>query len=57
MPGRIDGFALARALREKDPALPVLLVTGYADASREARDEFIDPAASPTTCTSCARRC
>jgi len=41
MPGRIDGFALARALREKDPALPVLLVTGYADASREARDEFI----------------
>ena len=41
MPGRIDGFALARALREKNPALPVLLVTGYADASREARDEFI----------------
>jgi two-component system cell cycle sensor histidine kinase/response regulator CckA len=32
MPG-MDGFALAARLRERDPALPVLLVSGYAEAA------------------------
>ena len=41
MPGRMDGFALARALRDRHPALPVLLVTGYADAARDALHEFV----------------
>jgi CheY-like chemotaxis protein len=34
MPGRMDGLALARAIREKRPGLPVLLATGYSDALR-----------------------
>ena len=32
MPGRMDGLALARAIREKHPGLPVLVTTGYSDA-------------------------
>jgi two-component system cell cycle sensor histidine kinase/response regulator CckA len=35
MPG-MDGLALARALRERFPALPVLLVSGYAQSAVEA---------------------
>jgi CheY-like chemotaxis protein len=40
MPGPMDGIALARALRERHPALPVLLVTGYSQAAAEAASEF-----------------
>jgi CheY-like chemotaxis protein len=40
MPGRTDGLALARAIREKHPGLPVLLATGYSDALRDASGEF-----------------
>ena len=40
MPGAMDGIALARALRERQPALPVLLVTGYSQAAAEAAPEF-----------------
>jgi PAS domain S-box-containing protein len=40
MPGDMDGLALARALRERQPALPVLLVTGYSQAAAEAAPEF-----------------
>jgi CheY-like chemotaxis protein len=29
MPGDVDGLGLARAIRERKPSLPVLLVTGY----------------------------
>src|SRR4051812_7550808 len=35
MPGRMDGLALARVIREKRPGLPVLLATGYSDALRD----------------------
>jgi PAS domain S-box-containing protein len=40
MPGSMDGLALARAMRERQPALPVLLVTGYSQAAAEAAPEF-----------------
>jgi PAS domain S-box-containing protein len=40
MPGRMTGLALAHALREKYPALPVLLITGYSEAALGVRDEF-----------------
>jgi PAS domain S-box-containing protein len=40
MPGTMDGLAFARALRERQPALPVLLVTGYSQAAAEAAPEF-----------------
>jgi len=40
MPGTMDGVALARALRERNPGLPVLLVTGYSQAAAEATPEF-----------------
>ena len=32
LPGDVDGLALARAVREKFPNLPVLLTSGYAKA-------------------------
>jgi PAS domain S-box-containing protein len=40
MPGTMDGIALARALRERQPTLPVLLVTGYSQAAANAAPEF-----------------
>src|SRR3954469_15091448 len=40
MPGRMDGLALARAIRERHPGLPVLLATGYSDALRHVSGEF-----------------
>jgi PAS domain S-box-containing protein len=40
MPGRLDGLALARHLRETHPDLPVLLATGYSDAAAGARGDF-----------------
>jgi DNA-binding LytR/AlgR family response regulator len=36
----MDGMALARRLRERRPAVPVLLVTGYSQAAAEAAPEF-----------------
>jgi PAS domain S-box-containing protein len=41
MPGTIDGLALARALRERLPHLPVLLVTGYSQAASETAGDFV----------------
>ncbi|MBV8778725.1 MAG: response regulator, partial [Alphaproteobacteria bacterium] len=41
MAGPMDGLALARALRERRPELPVLLVTGYSKALGEASDHFV----------------
>jgi PAS domain S-box-containing protein len=35
MPGKMDGLALAQAIREKYPRLPILLATGYSDALRK----------------------
>jgi two-component system NtrC family sensor kinase len=39
MPGGLDGMALARTLRSRYPALPVLLVTGYSQAAQKATGE------------------
>ena len=36
----MDGLALARAIREKHPGLPVLVTTGYSDALRDVSGEF-----------------
>ena len=41
MPGGMDGLALARTLRERQPALPILLVTGYHQLADEAGREFV----------------
>jgi PAS domain S-box-containing protein len=35
MPGKMDGLALAQAVREKYPRLPILLATGYSDTLRK----------------------
>jgi PAS domain S-box-containing protein len=40
MPGKMDGLALARILKQKHPALPILLATGYSEAARNAAAEF-----------------
>jgi PAS domain S-box-containing protein len=32
MPGRLDGVALARAIRQRSPDTPILLATGYAES-------------------------
>jgi PAS domain S-box-containing protein len=40
MPGKMDGLALARVLKQKHPALPILLASGYSDAARNAAAEF-----------------
>jgi PAS domain S-box-containing protein len=40
MPGKMDGLALARLLKQKHPGLPILLATGYSEAARNAAAEF-----------------
>jgi len=40
MPGKLDGLAMARRLREIRPDLPVLLATGYSDAAVNVRGDF-----------------
>jgi PAS domain S-box-containing protein len=40
MPGKMDGLALARILKQKHPGLPILLATGYSEAARNAAAEF-----------------
>jgi DNA-binding NtrC family response regulator len=40
MAGTMDGLSLARAIRERKPELPVLLVTGYSQAVADAGTEF-----------------
>ncbi len=41
MAGSLDGLGMARAIRERKPELPVLLVTGYSHMVSEASAEFI----------------
>ncbi|MDP3655924.1 MAG: response regulator [Brevundimonas sp.] len=36
MPGDMDGLALAKAVRERHPGLPVVLTTGYSEAAATA---------------------
>jgi PAS domain S-box-containing protein len=40
MPGKMDGLALARLLKQRHPGLPILLATGYSEAARNAAAEF-----------------
>ena len=40
MAGAMDGIKLGRALRERKPGLPVLLVTGYSQAAQSLGSEF-----------------
>jgi PAS domain S-box-containing protein len=41
MAGEMDGLALAHALREQQPGLPVILVTGYTHVIQEASADFV----------------
>lgn len=40
MPGTMDGLALARRLRHLRPKLPVVLITAFSQAVRDAESEF-----------------
>jgi PAS domain S-box-containing protein len=40
MPGKMDGIALARAIRTMDPKMPILLMTGYSAAAKEVASQF-----------------
>ncbi|MGA2058738.1 MAG: PAS domain S-box protein [Bradyrhizobium sp.] len=40
MPGKMDGLALARVLKQRHPGLPILLATGYSEAAQNAAAEF-----------------
>lgn len=39
MPGAVDGLGLAQAVRRREPALPVLLTTGFSEAASAATGE------------------
>ena len=41
MTGAMNGLGLARALRERQPDLPIILATGYSDLMKEAAGEFV----------------
>jgi CheY-like chemotaxis protein len=38
MPGRLNGFGLARWIREQRPAIRVVITSGHAQAAREASE-------------------
>jgi PAS domain S-box-containing protein len=40
MPGKMDGVGLAKAIREKRPKLPILLMTGFSAAAKEISSQF-----------------
>jgi len=40
MPGPMDGFSLAEAIKAKFPQLPILLTTGYSQAAQEALRKY-----------------
>jgi PAS domain S-box-containing protein len=40
MAGSMNGFDLARAIREKHPSVPVILATGYSEAAEQAARMF-----------------
>ncbi len=40
MPGTMDGLGLARVLQSRHPDVPILLATGYSEASGNAKGEF-----------------
>lgn len=43
MPGKIDGFELARRLLAARPGVPILFMTGYAGLAEAQKDEFDAP--------------
>jgi PAS domain S-box-containing protein len=40
MPGKMDGIGLAKTIREKNPKIPILLVTGYSASTKETGSQF-----------------
>ena len=40
MPGKMDGIGLARTIREKNPRIPILLVTGYSSSTTDIGAQF-----------------
>ena len=40
MPGKMDGVGLAKTIREKNPEMPILLVTGYSSSTPEVGSQF-----------------
>jgi PAS domain S-box-containing protein len=40
MPGKMDGFGLAKTIREKNPKIPILLMTGYSASAQEIGSQF-----------------
>jgi PAS domain S-box-containing protein len=40
MPGKMDGIGLAKTIREKNPKIPILLVTGYSSSAKEIGSQF-----------------
>jgi CheY-like chemotaxis protein len=40
MPGKMDGIGLAKAIRQKKPEIPILLVTGYSASTKEIGSQF-----------------
>jgi DNA-binding NtrC family response regulator len=49
MPGDIDGLDLARSLKNSHPALPVILISGFANKVTEERFIFIQKPFLPKT--------
>jgi PAS domain S-box-containing protein len=40
MPGKMDGVGLAKEIRARNPAMPILLMTGYSEAAKEIASQF-----------------
>jgi PAS domain S-box-containing protein len=40
MPGKMDGIGLAKIIREKNPKIPILLVTGYSSSAKDIGSQF-----------------
>ena len=56
MPGELDGIGLAHKIRERFPALPIVLTTGYSEAAEQAAREGLTPLAKPYTIETLAAR-
>lgn len=60
LPGKLDGVALARAVRERAPELPVIFMTGRPDTMRSpggtGRDVYISKPYLPSQVCAAARR-
>jgi PAS domain S-box-containing protein len=40
MPGKLDGIGLAKTIRQQNPKIPILLVTGYSASTKEVGSQF-----------------